>query len=572
MEPNLLNMERGSASSYTLQVPEGVKHRSNSQFSDVSQTTEVEAKQNIIFGNPAQAAWGILLDYSRISTVHGVRYMVARKRPWWERILWICIFVAAICICARLIAKIWLKWETTPVIVSFSEKTTPIWEIPFPSVVLCPESRTVNGTFNFTEAFYQVIDNPSRDKFDNISTTDYENLQTLSQICDADLVERLKFKISEPIDVLDTMVSLAPTINYTMPFGMFKHKVFFPDGYFTTVFTDLGVCHQFNGMHQSEILHFPSTTNFTFEGEVYRESTWSVDEGYRTRANDNNTYPWRVETAGARGGLFLSLQGRIQDIDYLCRGSVEGFSIQLLSPDEFPAANKQYVRVPFNKDVQLLITPQYITTSENVKHYSAERRGCFFNEERSLKFFKKYTQNNCVLECLTNYTLTKCGCVKFSMPRTKDMPICQASDILCYQTAEDDLLRDQFEHGLIGYSDSPDCNCLPACTSIVYQVEISEAHFDVYKVLEAYRENYTDENPGLVMGRTSIFFKEQQILTIRRSQLFGTTDFLASSGGLLGLFVGISALSFVEIIYFCTVRLISNLKMRRKVKSVVYQQ
>lgn len=66
------------------------------------------------------------------------------------------------------------------------------------------------------------------------------------------------------------------------------------------------------------------------------------------------------------------------------------------------------------------------------------------------------------------------------------------------------------------------------------------------------------------MARLSIFFKENQFLSSKRSELYGTTDFLANVGGLLGLFMGVSTLSFVELVYFCTVRLITNLKMRKK--------
>lgn len=63
-------------------------------------------------------------------------------------------------------------------------------------------------------------------------------------------------------------------------------------------------------------------------------------------------------------------------------------------------------------------------------------------------------------------------------------------------------------------------------------------------------------------SRISIFFKENQFITSKRSELYGQTDFLANCGGLLGLFMGVSLLSFVEIIYFCTLRLCNNLKMR----------
>lgn len=57
-----------------------------------------------------------------------------------------------------------------------------------------------------------------------------------------------------------------------------------------------------------------------------------------------------------------------------------------------------------------------------------------------------------------------------------------------------------------------------------------------------------------------LFFKEDQFIALKRAELFGITDFIANCGGLLGLFMGVSLLSIVEIIYFCTIRWIYRLK------------
>lgn len=57
-----------------------------------------------------------------------------------------------------------------------------------------------------------------------------------------------------------------------------------------------------------------------------------------------------------------------------------------------------------------------------------------------------------------------------------------------------------------------------------------------------------------------LFFKEDQFIALKRAELFGITDFIANCGGLLGLFMGVSLLSIVEIIYFCTIRLIYRIK------------
>lgn len=67
-------------------------------------------------------------------------------------------------------------------------------------------------------------------------------------------------------------------------------------------------------------------------------------------------------------------------------------------------------------------------------------------------------------------------------------------------------------------------------------------------------------------ARLSIFFKEHQFITSKRSELYGQTDFLANCGGLLGLFMGVSVLSIIEVVYYCTLRLGCTLRIRKTKK------
>lgn len=111
-----------------------------------------------------------------------------------------------------------------------------------------------------------------------------------------------------------------------------------------------------------------------------------------------------------------------------------------------------------------------------------------------------YTQVNCELECLTNFTLTKCGCVKFSMPRNVSTSVCGAAKISCYSDAEDELLELEFKEGLKtskeNYRGKTKCNCLPACTTIAYDAEISQAEYDFRSQFEAFGYyGYLNENP-----------------------------------------------------------------------------
>lgn len=67
-------------------------------------------------------------------------------------------------------------------------------------------------------------------------------------------------------------------------------------------------------------------------------------------------------------------------------------------------------------------------------------------------------------------------------------------------------------------------------------------------------------------AQLKIYFKENEFVTSKRIELYGLTYFLASCGGLLSLFIGVTALSFVEIFYYFTLRLVWTFRMYRSKK------
>lgn len=53
---------------------------------------------------------------------------------------------------------------------------------------------------------------------------------------------------------------------------------------------------------------------------------------------------------------------------------------------------------------------------------------------------------------------------------------------------------------------------------------------------------------------------------MKRSELYGPIDFLTNCGGLLGIFMSVSLLSIVELIYYFTLRLGCTLRIQRTEK------
>lgn len=124
------------------------------------------------------------------------------------------------------------------------------------------------------------------------------------------------------------------------------------------------------------------------------------------------------------------------------------------------------------------------------------------------------------------------------MPRDSKTRICTQSEVHCYDASEDNLMLSELTESLSSGSGvnklgKTNCNCLPSCTSINYDAELSQADFEFVKVFNAFGADL-NEFPGAILARLTIFFKEAQFITSKRSELYGLTDFMANCGGLLG--------------------------------------
>lgn len=139
---------------------------------------------------------------------------------------------------------------------------------------------------------------------------------------------------------------------------------------------------------------------------------WNLENGYDSSIAAENEYPIRVFSAKSIH-LIVGLQVFSQDIGLECEA--EGFQIGMTVPgDSVKILDTVYMEMMQFIDVN--IKPKMIITSNKLRGYSSNQRQCFFDYERKLRFFQIYTQHNCERECLANFTKSRCGCVKYSMP------------------------------------------------------------------------------------------------------------------------------------------------------------
>lgn len=117
-------------------------------------------------------------------------------------------------------------------------------------------------------------------------------------------------------------------------------------------------------------MHFSIHDGFAYH-QAPKESAWTLESGFESV--NFSAYPNRVLAAGSRAGLFVLLSLYDQELDYMCRGPVQGFKILLHTPGELPRVSKQYFRVPTLQEVIVSVRPQMMQTSENLKDYSPMR-------------------------------------------------------------------------------------------------------------------------------------------------------------------------------------------------------
>lgn len=195
-----------------------------------------------------------------------------------------------------------------------------------------------------------------------------------------------------------------------------------------------------------------------------------------------------------------------------------------------------FKKFQYGMDLDVVITPEVIETEETLRKLPPLERECYFENEKTLRFFKIYSVESCEEECFTNYTFAEYDCVIYNKPRSSEIPICKGKSEIFVTEFKTALLSNQT------FSTRVNCSCLPLCNTINYKIQ----YFPM-----KHREN----------NETSLRFKfnTEDLVVYRRYQQFTTSDVISYVGGLLGLFAGISFLSIFELFYFMSLRLLVNL-------------
>lgn len=154
-----------------------------------------------------------------------------------------------------------------------------------------------------------------------------------------------------------------------------------------------------------------------------------------------NHIPWRPWGAGSHLGLTIVLNAELDE--YYCASEASHgfkvkntlskyirfypcandhnyvhlvFQVTLHNPVETPKISAFGTLIRPGSETQVIIQPIINLASLQLMKINQDKRQCFFSDEKVLRFYRTYTQRNCILECESNFTLYFCQCVMYYMP------------------------------------------------------------------------------------------------------------------------------------------------------------
>ncbi|XP_055703450.1 pickpocket protein 28-like [Phlebotomus papatasi] len=472
--------------------------------------------------------------YLMNASLHGLKYMGDTTMSLFERCFFVVSFVVVFVLSGYFISNVWQKWSETPIIISINPIGIPLTTIPFPAVTICNMNQArisaariaLKGSLE--DSMLDSLCGSSKEfKSNNNSTGRWSQLK------------RFLMNASQPC-------------SETLIFCRFASKTVPCMDIFWSSLTDDGLCCTFNTVHPDFMFHTTINDNmWELEGSNANYSKgvpidWTPETGY-PKEMPENAFPRQAAGTGHDMGLTVGLNCDVSN--YYCSSTNSyGFKILLHAPTQTPKVKNFGFFVAPGTEVRVVVNPRINTASEMIRRVPIEQRQCVFANERNLSYFRTYTQENCEMECESLIVSKQCGCILYYMPKTTaDAEICSLKDAKCYEMILASLVFNNSSHS---------CSCLPACYEIDYERRSSTSPLGVGKFLlrenflKKYSRDFAMDNIAVV----HLYFVENTIHSYTKGELIGFTDFLSSTGGLLGLFMGFSVVSLVEMFYYISMR------------------
>ncbi|XP_044317833.1 sodium channel protein Nach isoform X2 [Drosophila rhopaloa] len=467
---------------------------------------EGQEKQVLDRENPRESysaclvkAQAFIIEFLQGSSIHGFIYLAKLGLNFVERMLWFAFICVALFSIISLSKRTWHRFQTSPMVISM-DRNKLVWNTSFPSLTVCPHKR-----IDELKVEEYILSHP--DQF--LSEEDQEDFR--------DFIVKLASLTYDNLETLPLNKSYGiPGVQYLDLLYELKWP-FEPDissgtavkMYIYETQTEFGICHSVNSL----VARY-NTLNYWRSGE------WNLlDHGDRVTVHplDGEIYAQIINLSTA-------------------------YDVYFHGAGDVPSISKQRYTFPESDYTTVEIMALEIYTNEEARAFSAKQRSCrFIYEAEDMLTVPIYSFGLCLSECRMFFALQVCGCVphfyRNLLRNGRRLPVCGLEGIGCLVKIKREIISLKSDKYKIN------CNCLANC---------DDSNFFV----QSHRSRVWFLGANLQWGIGGGGYPKMQL---RRDVLFSFADVLVYIGGLVGFFLGCSALSFTEIIYYFTARFVRRM-------------
>ncbi|XP_055640074.1 sodium channel protein Nach-like [Toxorhynchites rutilus septentrionalis] len=463
-----------------------------------------------------------LKELCNATALHGYSQIVRDGYGPLERSLWI---VAVSLSSITVTSLLWIAWNMSAqhrVLTVIESTNYPVWNIPFPAVTICNLNK-ISANRSLEKAKTMI-------RPDNVSVEQLANqfglLFQANGLTESDENEYMKLRrtlLLNNLEASQMIVELTPSCSSLLARCLWKGASWGCDELFQTVHSGEGLCCAFN-YHGIE----SSAVNISIESR-------------------------RLATSDPKIGLSLILDPNSEDY-YTTDIATVGFKVLIHSSVDYPDESAEIKILASNTEAFVRILPSETYITSNALEQDIATRHCVNYNEMRLGVFRNYSFVNCMAECRASEIFRRCGCVPHSVPSNGSLPACELRNTKCL------LANTQYFHSAMPVAHQTDgtilslCNCLPSCDSVQYSAEMISNPLN-----RAYSNNFFTLFKDIELRDHSVLhiYYDDLVSTRFRTDIHQTwLDILSFIGGMLGLFLGFSIITGLEVIYFFTIRLL----------------
>ncbi|OXA55822.1 Pickpocket protein 28 [Folsomia candida] len=468
-----------------------------------------------------------------------------RSRPQKKKVFWTIVIVVLSAIVYVIVHMGQTRTMGHPLVINPETEETYIGNVAFPKVTIAPpggfkRSKIHQAIRNSIDLAYEF------DTFDNWTYNEAVGIiQIIDQVCSPNTTfavmdnDLQKSKIAAPF-IREGMVNCSELFERCFLNGM---KLDCGE-VFKEHFSERGSSCVFNGIPtaatrlnktlQSEFGHQYKAEELTEWQKVKsdRDSDSVAEKGQ----NRTIPIPWKQYFPGKTAGLTFLIK-RENDSEKACvHGEGDGLMLAVNHPFDEPQIQRFGAPIPFGVEAYVAVRPTVIFADDEIKDIDPKGRRCYFSDEggrANLKYYEKYSKQNCLSECFSNEITTNCNCSMVTYPGIPGHRLCTVDDMkTCVHKKEQEI----FKTGLTTLCSK----CHPNCRDTKYEMSISWS-----PMTEKTMKDW-DIPDNANFSLVHVYFATDSVQAMRRSSRYNWFEVTGLNGGTISMVTGLSLLDAIK--------------------------